>query len=74
MLHEFWKTTGSDMNYWFLCVTMPNKSSYGLLVKKPDRYEDSNDMIVKGSNENCIGECTIGTIFRLCTRCSAYYC
>ena len=48
---------------------MPNKSSYVRLVKKPDRYEDSNDMIVKGSNENCIGEGTIGTIFRFCTRC-----
>ena len=30
-------------------------------------------MIVKCSNENCTEEGTID-IFRLCTRCSAYYC
>ena len=30
-------------------------------------------MIVKCSNENCVEEGTID-IFRLCTRCSAYYC
>ena len=52
---------------------MSNKSSYGRLVKKPNWYEDINDMIVKCGNENCIEEGTIN-LFRLCTRCSAYYC
>ena len=52
---------------------MSNKSSYGRSVKKPNRCEDSNGMIVKCSNENCIEEGTIDK-FRLCTRCSAYYC
>ena len=52
---------------------MSNKSSYGRLVKKPNQYEDINDMVVKCGNENCIEEGTIN-IFRLCTRCSAYYC
>ena len=52
---------------------MLNKSSNGRSLKKSNRYEDTNDMIVEFSNENLIEEGSI-YIFRLCTRCSAYYC
>ena len=49
------------------------KSSYGQSVKKPNWYEDNNEVIVKCKNKNCIEEGTID-IFRLCTRCSANCC
>ena len=32
------------------------KSSYGRAVKKPVRYDDDSDMLVKCSNQNCIEE------------------
>ena len=52
---------------------MSNKASYGGSVKNPNWYKDTNDMIVKCSNENCIEQGTLD-IFRFCTRCSAYCC
>ena len=32
------------------------KSSYGQAVKKPVRYDEDSDMIVKRTNQNCIEE------------------
>ena len=52
---------------------MSSKLSYRRSSKKLNRHEGSNDIDVKCNNEKCIDEGTID-IFRLCTRCSAYYC
>ena len=50
------------------------KSSYGRAVKKPVRYDDDSDMLVKCTNQNCIEESNI-SYFRICTRCySSYFC
>ena len=49
------------------------KSSYGRAVKKPVRYDDDSDMLVKCTNQNCIEENNI-SYFRICTRCSSYFC
>ena len=71
MYYELSKTVESDMHWSSLCAIMSNKSSCARSVKRPNRYEDSNDMIVICNNENFIAEGTID-IFRYCTRCSAY--
>ena len=44
------------------------KSSYEHAVKKPVRYFDDSDMLVKCTNQNCIEENNI-SYFRICTRC-----
>ena len=49
------------------------KSSYRRAVKKPVRYDDDSDMLVKYTNQNCIEENNIN-YFRICTRCSSYFC
>ena len=50
------------------------KSSYGRAVKKPVRYNDDSDILVKCTNQNCIEENNI-SYFRTCTRCySSYFC
>ena len=49
------------------------KSSYGGAVKKPVRYDDDSDMLVKCTNQNCIEENNI-SYFKICTRCSSYFC
>ena len=49
------------------------KSSYGRAVKKPVRYDDDSDMLVKCTNQNCIEENNI-SYFKICTRCSSYFC
>ena len=41
------------------------KSSYGHAVKKPVRYNDESDMLIKCSNQNCIKENI--SYFRICT-------
>ena len=48
------------------------KSSYGHAVKKPVRYNDESDMLIKCSNQNCIKENI--SYFRICTWCSSYFC
>ena len=48
------------------------KSSYRRAVKKPVRYDDDSDMLVKYTNQNCIEENNIN-YFRTCTRCSSYF-
>ena len=48
------------------------KSSYGRAVKKPVRYDDDSDMLVKCSNQNCIEENNI-SYFRIWTRYSSYF-
>ena len=49
------------------------KSSYGCAVKKPGKYNDDSDMLVKCSNQNCVEENNI-SYFTICTRCSPYFC
>ena len=49
------------------------KSSYELAVKKAVRYDNDSDMLVKCTNQNCIEENNI-SYFRICTRCSSYFC
>ena len=41
------------------------KSSYGHAVKKPVRYNNESDMLIKCSNQNCIKE--NNSYFRICT-------
>ena len=48
------------------------KSSYGCAVKKPVRYNNDTDMLVKSSNQNCLEENNI-SYFRICTRCSYFF-
>ena len=50
------------------------KSSYGRNFKRPERLNDSeNNLIVKCSNESCTIQRNL-QVFRLCTRCSEYFC
>ena len=49
------------------------KSSYGRAVKKPVRYDYDSDMLVKCTNQDCTEENNI-SYFRICTRCSSYFC
>ena len=49
------------------------KSSYGCAVKKPVRYNNDSNMLVKCSNQNCIEENNV-SYFRISTRCSSYFC
>ena len=59
-----------------ITATMASKSSYGRTRKKPGRYnvdENEVELIAKCKNENCTEQGNHG-YFRLCTRCSFYYC
>ena len=49
------------------------KSSNGHAVKKPVRFDNDSNMLVKCGNQNCIEENNI-IYFRICTRCSSYFC
>ena len=54
---------------------MTSKSSYGRSLKRTVCYNenDTNDLTVKCQNENC-HETGRFMLFRLCTRCSTYFC
>ena len=54
---------------------MTSKFSYGRSLKRIVRCDgnDNNDLTVKCQNENC-QETDSFMLFRLCTRCSTYFC
>ena len=56
-------------------MIMTSKSSYGRSLKRTVCYNenDTNDLTVKCQNENC-HETGSFMLFRLCTRCSTYFC
>ena len=49
------------------------KSSYGRAVKKPVRYDNDSNILVKCTNQNHIEENNI-SYFRIGKRCSSYFC